>query len=67
MHYKGSEVEIICLALDSEDLKELVVYKHIEAARGMPAGQVWVRPKKMFLGNVVKNGKEVERFTLVKD
>jgi hypothetical protein len=65
-HYKGSEVEIICLALDSENLEEIVVYKHLEALRGKPAGQIWVRGKKMFLEKIVKDGKETERFHLEK-
>jgi len=41
-HFKGSVMEVIALAKDSEDLKELVVYKHIDD------GEVWVRPLDMF-------------------
>jgi len=65
-HFKGSEVEIVAIALDSENLSEIIVYKHIEAAKGMPAGQVWVRPKKMFLEKIVRDEKEIERFSFLK-
>ncbi|MFA6064775.1 MAG: DUF1653 domain-containing protein [archaeon] len=65
-HFKGSIVEIISIALDSENLSEIVVYKHLEAQKGMPAGQVWVRPKEMFLEKITREGKEIERFTLIK-
>ena len=64
-HFKGAEVEIVSLALDSENLSEVVVYKHFEAQKGMPAGQVWVRDKKMFLETINRDGKEIERFSLV--
>lgn len=41
-HFKGSIMEVIALAKDSEDLSDLVVYKHIDD------NQVWVRPLIMF-------------------
>ncbi|VVB74299.1 Uncharacterised protein [uncultured archaeon] len=66
-HFKGSTCEIVGIALDSETLEEIVVYKHLEAAKEMPAGQMWVRPKKMFLEKVKRDGKEMQRFTLIKD
>jgi hypothetical protein len=65
-HFKGGTVEIVCTALDSETLEELVVYKHLEAIRDMPAGQTWVRAKKMFLEEIEKNGKKTKRFELIK-
>ncbi len=65
-HFKGSVVEIVTLALDSETLEEMVIYKHLDAQKGMQAGQVWVRAKKMFLEKINREGKEIERFTLVK-
>ena len=42
-HFKGIIVEIICIAKDSEDLKEMVVYNHIDN------GELWVRPLEEFL------------------
>jgi len=64
-HFKGSEVEIVALALDSETLEEIVVYKHLEAAKDMPAGQIWVRSKKMFLEEIEREGKRIPRFELI--
>ena len=43
-HFKGNIVSIIALAKDSENLRDLVVYKH--------DGDVWVREKSMFLSEV---------------
>ncbi len=43
-HFKGDIVTVICLAKDSETLKEQVVYEH--------DNQIWVRDKEMFLSEV---------------
>lgn len=59
-HFKGNEYEVICLAKDSENLNDLVVYKALYGD-----GQVWVRPLKMFLEQVEVNGKKVNRFTFI--
>jgi len=67
-HYKNREhtYEIICVGRDSEKLEEMVVYKLMYPSEtGM--GGYWVRPKKMFFEKVNVNGKEEERFSLVKD
>lgn len=45
-HFKGKIVEVIALAKDSEDLKDVVVYKH--------DNQVWVRDYDMFISLVDK-------------
>lgn len=59
-HFKGNEYEVICLAKDSENLNDLVVYKALYGD-----GQVWVRPLKMFLEQVEVNGEKVNRFTFI--
>jgi hypothetical protein len=57
--------EIICIGRHSETLEEMVVYKLLyKSETGM--GDYWVRPKKMFFDKVVKDGKEMQRFSLVK-
>lgn len=66
-HYKGTLVEVIGLALHSETLEEMVVYKKIEAHNGHPAGTIWVRPLKMFVETVNIEGREVPRFEKVED
>lgn len=45
-HFKGDAVTIICIAKDSETLKEKVVYEH--------NNEIWVRDKEMFLSKVDK-------------
>jgi len=56
-HYKGINCEVVGTAKHSETLEELVVYTH--------DGQMWVRPKKMFLEMVEVDGKEIPRFEFI--
>ncbi len=66
-HYKNPShhYEIICIARNSENLEEMVVYKILyKSETGM--GAYWARPKKIFLESVNVEGKEVKRFSLVK-
>ncbi len=46
-------------------MEEMVVYTHLDLVKGKDANTLWVRPKKMFLENVVVDGKEVPRFRYV--
>lgn len=64
-HYKNIMVEVLGVALHSETLEELVVYKKLEDFKGYKKGSLWVRPKKMFLEKVKVNGKSVPRFKFV--
>jgi uncharacterized protein len=50
-------VKVLAEAYDSETLKKLVVYVHLEE------GSIWVRPKKMFLSKVTRDGKTMQRFS----
>jgi len=59
-HYKGTKVKVLGEAMHSETLEKLVIYIHLED------GAVWVRPKEMFLGRLIYEGKEVERFVKIK-
>jgi len=61
-HFKGMIIEVIGIALHSETMEEMVVYIHNDPAKGKDANTMWVRPKKMFLENVNKDGKEIPRF-----
>ena len=58
-HYKGNFYSVIGIATDSETKEEMVVYLSLKN------NQLWVRPKGMFLENVVVDGKEVPRFLYV--
>lgn len=61
-HYKGPKYRVLGLVRHSETLEELV---HYECLYDNPNGQYWVRPRAMFEGNLVMDGKEVKRFTFV--
>ena len=64
-HFKGSIVEVIGIALDSETMEEVVVYIHPEPIKDMGANTMWVRPKKMFLEQVIVDDKEMPRFKFI--
>jgi len=62
-HYKGNFYNIIGAAKHSETLEELVVY---EALYDNQESKLWVRPKKMFLEEIIVNGKKAPRFKYIK-
>ena len=64
-HFKGMMVEVLGVAFHSETMEEMVFYTHDDPIRGKDANTLWVRPKKMFLENVIVDGKEVPRFRYV--
>lgn len=63
-HFKGTKHKIICIAKDSENLKDMVVYTHEED------GTIWVRPLDIFLSKVdfakYPNSTQEYRFELIK-
>lgn len=64
-HYKGNLYEVIDVARYSEDhMQEFVVYKSLYEG-DYPYGQVWIRPKAMFLENVEKDGNVFPRFEYI--
>ena len=65
LHFKGMIVEVLDVAFHSETMEEMVVYTHDDPVKGKNANTLWVRPKKMFLENVIVDGKEVPRFRYV--
>lgn len=64
-HFKGTYHRVICIAKDSEDLTEKVIYTHEDT------GEIWVRDKKEFLSPVDKvkypNVEQIYRFELIED
>jgi hypothetical protein len=63
-HFKGKFCEVIGIAKNSENpADEFVVYK--ELSEEFPNGQLWIRPKKMFLETVNRDGKEIPRFKFI--
>ncbi len=61
-HYKGRRYRVHCLARHSETAEELVVY---ETLYENPEGKMWIRPRNMFIENVLVDGKEIPRFRLI--
>jgi hypothetical protein len=56
-HYKGQYYEVIDVAVHTETLEELVVYRALYGERGL-----WVRPLKMFLEDVEIDNVKIPRF-----
>lgn len=61
-HYKGNEYEVIGCARHSETEEELVVYRALYGDRGL-----WVRPRAMFMEQVLMDGELVPRFLLLQE
>ena len=61
-HFKGKEYTVIGTAYHSETLEPMVVYR---AEYG--GHDLWVRPASMFLESVVHEGKEVPRFSRIRE
>jgi len=56
-HYKGLDYEVIGVAKHEETHEEFVVYRALYGE-----GELWVRPKNIFLEEVEVDGKHVPRF-----
>ena len=61
-HFKGGYYEVIGLAEHTETLEEMVIYRSYSKEK-----ELWVRPKEMFLGNVLVDGQEVPRFRYISE
>lgn len=61
-HYKNIDCRVIGCAKHSETLEEFVVYEHCDKK-----GELWIRPKTMFMEEVEVNGKMVPRFKYVSE
>lgn len=61
-HYKGQAYEVLWVAKHSETLEDLVVYRALYDSQDLGNNALRVRPQKMFLENILVDGKEVKRF-----
>ena len=61
-HFKGGEYQLLHIAKHSETLENMVVYRALYGA-----GEVWVRPARMWEELVEHNGKTVPRFEKIED
>ena len=66
-HFKGHKYKVIGVAKDSETLEEMVVYEYLEEDDEYKRGQLWVRLKQMFLEEIERDGKKMERFKLIQE
>lgn len=64
-YFKGNLYKVIAVARDSETLEEIVVYQALYDSEKFGSKPIFVRPKKMFLENVEREGKVMKRFELV--
>ncbi len=60
-HYKGKRYEVLGMAMHSETMEPMVIYKALYKG-DFPDGTLWVRPLVMFKENVKVQGKFVPRF-----
>ena len=60
-HFKGKRYEVIDVAIHSETLEPMVIYKALYTG-DFPEGTLWTRPLGMFKENVPVDGKLVPRF-----
>ncbi len=63
-HYKGKMYEVIGVAHHSETMQELVIYKALYRT-DFGDDSLWVRPKDMFVEQVVVEGQQQPRFRYV--
>lgn len=59
-HFKGKKYELIDIALHSETLEPMVVYRALYGEKGL-----WVRPASMWTEEVHRNGYHGPRFTFL--
>lgn len=64
-HYKGNLYKVIGIAHHSETLEELVVYQTLYHDPEFGSNALWVRPKEMFLEEVLVEGRKIKRFEYI--
>lgn len=62
-HYKTGKIyQVLGVALHSETCEEMVIYRALYNCTEFGNNQVWVRPKTMFIEQVIHGGDKVPRF-----
>ena len=61
-HFKGGKYKLLAIGQDNETLEPVVIYQALYGDH-----KIWVRPKEMFFGTVIRDGKEIKRFTEIID
>ncbi|MBN2566738.1 DUF1653 domain-containing protein [Candidatus Woesearchaeota archaeon] len=65
LHFKGKKYEVLGIAKHSETGEELVVYRALHDDSSHGPHDFWVRPRKMFLETVERDGRTMRRFNKV--
>ena len=61
-HFKGGLYQLIDFARHSETQEWLVIYRALYGEGGL-----WVRPLAMFVETIARDGKQMQRFSLIED
>ena len=61
-HFKGQRYEVLDVARHSETGEEHVVYRALYGERGL-----WLRPLKMFVESIERDGRVHKRFAWIAD
>jgi hypothetical protein len=61
-HYKGKKYKVIGIGYHSETFEKMVVYQGLYTDSKYGKNPIWVRPYKMFIKKVKKDGKMIYRF-----
>ena len=65
-HYRNKQIyKVIGFCRHSETYEDMVIYQALYKCEKFGVDQVWVRPKAMFLEEVVHEGKTLPRFERV--
>ena len=64
-HFKGMDVEVVGVAMDSETMEKMVVYNHPDPVKGEGSNTMWVRLLDMFTETVERDGKVIKRFEYI--
>jgi len=65
-HFKGNIYEVVGVALHSETMEELVIYRSLYDSEKFGKNTLWARPKVMFFETVTVDGKKVPRFKYIR-
>ena len=66
-HFKGNEYQVLEVAKHSETLEEFVVYRALYGGKDGGEGGLWIRPLRMFIEEVARDGRKLPRFALIEE
>ena len=66
-HFKGHLIEVLMIVRHTETEEEMVVYRELSVNKDYGKNSLWVRPLKMFLETIERDGKKFPRFELVRN